>query len=211
MDFTVEVERSLRVLDGAVAVFCSVGGVEPQSETVWRQADRYGVPRIAYINKMDRVGADFYRGVNMIKERLGANPVPIQIPIGSEDHFDGIIDLVNMDAIIYEGEDFKSHLPIPDEMREQAAEYREMMLEALAEFDDELMDLVLEEAEIPVDKIMQVIREATIAVKMTPVLCGSSFTLRSAGNVYLFTSGKLFQVKFLAQVVLGSVLHPKFT
>ncbi len=175
VDFTVEVERSLRVLDGAVAVFCSVGGVEPQSETVWRQADRYGVPRIAYINKMDRVGADFYRGVNMIKERLGANPVPIQIPIGSEDHFDGIIDLVNMDAIIYEGEDFKSHLPIPDEMREQAAEYREMMLEALAEFDDELMDLVLEEAEIPVDKIMQVIREATIAVKMTPVLCGSSF------------------------------------
>ena len=145
VDFTVEVERSLRVLDGAVAVFCSVGGVEPQSETVWRQADRYGVPRIAYINKMDRVGADFYRGVNMIKERLGAHPVPIQIPIGSEDNFNGIIDLVAMDAIIYEGDDFKSHQPIPEDMQDKAEEYREAMLESLAEFDDDLMEMVLEE------------------------------------------------------------------
>ena len=175
VDFTVEVERSLRVLDGAVAVFCSVGGVEPQSETVWRQADRYGVPRIAYINKMDRVGADFYRGVNMIKERLGAHPVPIQIPIGSEDNFNGIIDLVAMDAIIYEGDDFKSHQPIPEDMQDKAEEYREAMLESLAEFDDDLMEMVLEEEDIPQEKIMAVIREATIAVKMTPVLCGSSF------------------------------------
>ena len=175
VDFTVEVERSLRVLDGAVAVFCSVGGVEPQSETVWRQADRYGVPRIAYINKMDRVGADFYRGVNMIKERLGAHPVPIQIPIGSEDNFNGIIDLVAMDAIIYEGDDFKSHQPIPEDMQAKAEEYREAMLESLAEFDDDLMEMVLEEEDIPQEKIMAVIRDATIAVKMTPVLCGSSF------------------------------------
>ena len=175
VDFTVEVERSLRVLDGAVAVFCSVGGVEPQSETVWRQADRYGVPRIAYINKMDRVGADFYRGVNMIKERLGAHPVPIQIPIGSEDNFNGIIDLVAMDAIIYEGDDFKSHQPIPEDMQDKAEEYREAMLESLAEFDDDLMEMVLEEEDIPQEKIMAVIRDATIAVKMTPVLCGSSF------------------------------------
>ena len=128
VDFTVEVERSLRVLDGAVAVFCSVGGVEPQSETVWRQADRYGVPRIAYINKMDRMGADFFRGVKMIRERLGAHPVPIQIPIGSEENFNGIIDLVTMDATLYDGDKQLEHQPIPEDMVDKANEYRDVML-----------------------------------------------------------------------------------
>ena len=175
VDFTVEVERSLRVLDGAVAVFCSVGGVEPQSETVWRQADRYGVPRIAYINKMDRMGADFFRGVKMIRERLGAHPVPIQIPIGSEENFNGIIDLVTMDATLYDGDKQLEHQPIPEDMVDKANEYRDVMLEALADFDDELMEMVLEGEEISQQKIMDVIRTATIGVKMTPVLCGSSF------------------------------------
>ena len=175
VDFTVEVERSLRVLDGAVAVFCSVGGVEPQSETVWRQADRYGVPRIAYINKMDRMGADFFRGVKMIRERLGAHPVPIQIPIGSEENFHGIIDLVTMDATLYDGDKQLEHQPIPEDMVDKANEYRDVMLEALADFDDELMEMVLEGEEISQQKIMDVIRTATIGVKMTPVLCGSSF------------------------------------
>ena len=175
VDFTVEVERSLRVLDGAVAVFCSVGGVEPQSETVWRQADRYGVPRIAYINKMDRMGADFFRGVKMIRERLGAHPVPIQIPIGSEENFNGIIDLVTMDATLYDGDKQLEHQPIPEDMVDKANEYRDVMLEALANFDDELMEMVLEGEEISQQKIMDVIRTATIGVKMTPVLCGSSF------------------------------------
>ncbi|MEE0775984.1 MAG: elongation factor G [Bacillota bacterium] len=175
VDFTVEVERSLRVLDGAVAVFCSVGGVEPQSETVWRQADRYGVPRIAYINKMDRMGADFFRGVKMIRERLGAHPVPIQIPIGSEENFIGIIDLISMDATLYDGDNQLEHQPIPEDMVDKANEYREVMLEALADFDDELMEMVLEGEEISQEKIMDVIRTATIGVKMTPVLCGSSF------------------------------------
>ncbi|MEG0998352.1 MAG: elongation factor G [Clostridiales bacterium] len=175
VDFTVEVERSLRVLDGAVAVFCSVGGVEPQSETVWRQADRYGVPRIAFINKMDRVGADFYRGVNMIRERLGAHAVPIQIPIGSEEDFSGIIDLISMEADIFEGEKIVEHMPIPDDMKEKAMESREEMLESLSEYDDDLMEMVLDEKEISSEKIMDVIRKATIAVQMTPVLCGSAF------------------------------------
>ena len=175
VDFTVEVERSLRVLDGAVAVFCSVGGVQPQSETVWRQADRYGVPRIAFINKMDRVGADFFRGVNMIRERLGANPIPMQLPIGAEDNFTGIIDLLTMTATFYEGENAISDQPIPEEYQLQAEEYRESMLEKLADFDDELMEMVLEGEEIPVEKIKAVIRKATIGVHMTPVFCGTAF------------------------------------
>ena len=175
VDFTVEVERSLRVLDGAVAVFCSVGGVQPQSETVWRQADRYGVPRIAFINKMDRVGADFFRGVNMIRERLGANPIPMQLPIGAEDNFTGIIDLLTMTATFYEGENAISDQPIPEEYQLQAEEYRESMLEKLADFDDELMEMVLEGEEIPIEKIKAVIRKATIGVHMTPVLCGTAF------------------------------------
>ncbi|MGM9567183.1 MAG: elongation factor G [Clostridia bacterium] len=174
VDFTVEVERSLRVLDGAVGVFCSVGGVQPQSETVWRQADRYGVPRIAFINKMDRVGADFYRGVNMIRERLDANPIPVQIPIGAEDNFNGIIDLLTMTAHFYEGENVTEG-EIPEEYRDKAEEMREEMLESLADLDDELMEIVLEGEEPTVEQIKKVIREATIAVKMTPVFCGSAF------------------------------------
>ncbi len=176
VDFTVEVERSLRVLDGSVAVFCSVGGVQPQSETVWRQADRYGVPRIAFVNKMDRVGADFFRVVSMMKERLGAHPVPIQLPIGAEDDFRGIIDLLEMTATIYDENDQMSEgQPIPAEYEEQAEAYRESMLETLADYDDELMELILEGEEIPVEKIKQTIRRATIDVEITPVLCGSAF------------------------------------
>ena len=174
VDFTVEVERSLRVLDGAVGVFCSVGGVQPQSETVWRQADRYGVPRIAFINKMDRVGADFYRGVNMIRERLDANPVPVQIPIGSEDTFTGIIDLLKMKAYTFEGEDM-TETEIPEDYMDQAEEQREAMIETLADFDDDLMELVLEGEEPTIEQIKKVIREATIAVKIFPVFCGSAF------------------------------------
>lgn len=177
VDFTVEVERSLRVLDGAVAVFCSVGGVEPQSETVWRQADKYGVPRIAYINKMDRVGADFFRGVRMIAERLGANPVPIQLPIGAEDSFQGMVDLINMKAIYYTDElgTTLDEEPIPAEMEDLVQEYREKLLEAVAESDEELMIKYLEGEELTPEEIKAGIRKATIAVKMVPVLCGSSF------------------------------------
>jgi elongation factor G len=177
VDFTVEVERSLRVLDGSVAVFCSVGGVEPQSETVWRQADKYGVPRIAYINKMDRVGADFFRGVNMIREKLGANPVPIQIPIGSEENFRGIIDLVRMKAIIYKDDlgTEREEVEIPSDMLEMAEEYREKLIEAAAEADEEVMMKYLEGEEITVEELSKAIRKATIAVQITPVICGSSF------------------------------------
>ena len=177
VDFTVEVERSLRVLDGAVAVFCSVGGVEPQSETVWRQADKYGVPRIAYINKMDRIGADFIRGVDMIRDRLGANAIPIQLPIGSEENFKGIIDLIKMTAHFYlddlgtKSEDVE----IPDDMKEMAEEYREKLLEAIAEYNDELMVKYLEGEEISEKEIKDAIRAATLDVTIVPVVCGSSF------------------------------------
>lgn len=177
VDFTVEVERSLRVLDGAVAVFCSVGGVEPQSETVWRQADRYGVPRIAYINKMDRVGADFFRGVNMIRERLGANPVPIQLPIGSEENFRGIVDLVNMKAYFYVDDlgTRSEESAIPEDMLDLAQEYREKLLEAVADSSEELMMKYLEGQELTQEEVASAIRRATIDVKITPVVCGSSF------------------------------------
>lgn len=177
VDFTVEVERSLRVLDGAVAVFCSVGGVEPQSETVWRQADRYGVPRIAYINKMDRMGANFFNGVNMIKERLGAHPVPLQLPIGVEENFVGIVDLITMRAYYYKddlGEKIEE-TDIPADMEDLAAEYRDKMLEAVAETSDEMMERYLEGGEFTKEEIVAAIRKATIAVEITPVLCGSSF------------------------------------
>ncbi len=177
VDFTVEVERSLRVLDGAVAVFDSVAGVEPQSETVWRQADKYSVPRIAYINKMDRTGADFYMSVRTIKERLGANAVPIQLPIGAEGEFAGIIDLVTMKATIYK-DDMGQELEvvdIPEDMQEQAEEYRAAMVEACADQDDELMELYLEGEEISEDRIMAALKAATLAITVTPVLCGSSF------------------------------------
>ena len=177
VDFTVEVERSLRVLDGAVAVFCAKGGVEPQSETVWRQADKYHVPRIAYINKMDIMGADFYNDVKMMKERLGANAVPLQLPIGKEDTFKGIIDLITMKSEIYYddlGKDVREE-EIPEDMKALAEEYRTNMLEAVAEEDEELMMKYLEGQEITAEEIKKVIRKATIAVKMTPVLCGSSY------------------------------------
>jgi len=177
VDFTVEVERSLRVLDGAVAVFCSVGGVEPQSETVWRQADKYGVPRIAFINKMDRVGADFYRGVDMIKERLGANPVALQIPIGAEDKFRGVIDLIKEEALIYYDEmgieSKKSD--IPPELAEDVKQYRGLLIEAIAETDEDLMLKYLENEEITQKELQEGIRKATLAVKIIPVLCGSAF------------------------------------
>lgn len=180
VDFTVEVERSLRILDGAVSVFCAKGGVEPQSETVWRQADKYQVPRLAFVNKMDILGADFYRAVDMIRERLKANPVPIQLPIGKEDDFLGVVDLVNMNARVYL-DDLGEKLEIreiPSDMVDLANEYREKMLENIAEHDEELMMKYLEGEELTVEEIMRGIRKATISVGMTPVLCGSSYKNR---------------------------------
>lgn len=177
VDFTVEVERSLRVLDGAVAVFCAKGGVEPQSETVWRQADKYKVPRMAYINKMDILGADFYHVVDMMKDRLGANVVPIQLPIGKEETFKGLVDLIHMNAVIYKDDDGKEVeiVEIPADMLELAQEHREKMLEAASDFDEELMMKFLEGEEISPEEIMAAIRKATVAVRMIPVLCGSSY------------------------------------
>jgi len=177
VDFTVEVERSLRVLDGAVAVFCSVGGVEPQSETVWRQADKYGVPRIAFINKMDRVGADFFRGVEMIRTRLGANPLPIQIPIGSEDTFRGVVDLVTKKAVIYTDDlgTQSAETDVPEDLVDTVEEYRTKMIEAVAELDEELMMKYLEGEELTEAEIRAGIRKGTLATKFTPVLCGSAF------------------------------------
>jgi elongation factor G len=177
VDFTVEVERSLRVLDGAVALFDSVAGVEPQSETVWRQADTYRVPRIAYINKMDRIGADFDRGVQTMIDRLAANPVPIQLPIGAEGDFKGIIDLVGMKAITYLDDLGKDVVEgdIPAELADAAAAAREHLLNEVSDFDDELVEMILEEAEIPTDKLVSAIRKATLEMSITPVLCGSSF------------------------------------
>jgi elongation factor G len=177
VDFTVEVERSLRVLDGAIALFDSVAGVEPQSETVWRQADKYHVPRIAYINKMDRIGADFDRGVQTMIDRLGAHPVPIQLPIGAEADFTGIVDLVTNTAIIYKDELGKEQevVEVPSELADDAAIAREHLLEEVSHYDDGLLEMILEEQEIPVDRLKQAIRKATLEIKMTPVLCGSSF------------------------------------
>ena len=183
VDFTVEVERSLRVLDGAVAVFCGVGGVEPQSETVWRQADRYSVPRIAFVNKMDRIGADFYSVVSEIEEKLGANPVPLQIPIGSEDKFQGVIDLIEMAAYYWDADDQGINYTkkdIPADLAETAAEWREKLIEKTAEFDNDLLEKYLEDsAKITEQDIKNAVRNATISLKMVPVLCGSS--LRNKG------------------------------
>ena len=178
VDFTIEVERSLRVLDGAVALFDSVAGVEPQSETVWRQADKYGVPRIAFMNKMDRVGADFFMSVDSMIERLGANPVPIQIPFGAENEFRGSIDLVRMKAIYFDDETLSAKYiegDIPDLIMPMAREYREKMIEALADVDDNIMDKFLKGGEILIDEIKAAIRKGTIERKLTPVLCGSAF------------------------------------
>jgi elongation factor G len=177
VDFTVEVERSLRVLDGAIALFDSVAGVEPQSETVWRQADKYHVPRIAYINKMDRTGADFERGVQTMIDRLAAHPVPIQLPIGAEGGFEGVVDLVAMKAIVYKDELGKEQdvVEIPEALAEAAAAAREHLLEEVSHYDDGLVELILEEQEIPEERLKQAIRKATLSTKLTPVLCGSSF------------------------------------
>lgn len=177
VDFTVEVERSLRVLDGAIALFDSVAGVEPQSETVWRQADKYAVPRIAFVNKMDRIGADFYRAVGTMEERLGANAVPVQLPVGAEAEFRGIVDLVEMKARLYKddlGAEWEDG-EIPEDMRELAEEYREKLIEAAADQDEELMLMYLEGEEIDTGMLRAAVRRATLDIKMTPVFCGSAF------------------------------------
>ena len=177
VDFTVEVERSLRVLDGSVTVLCAKGGVEPQSETVWRQADHYHVPRMIYINKMDIMRADFYNVLNMVHDRLKCNAVPIQLPIGKEESFRGIVDLVEMNArVFYDdlGKDMRTE-EIPEDMRDLAAEYRDKLLEAVSDFDEEIMELYLEGEDVPADKIRAAIRKATVAVEMVPVVCGTSY------------------------------------
>src|SRR4051812_13758121 len=177
VDFTVEVERSLRVLDGAIAVFDAVAGVEPQSETVWRQADKYGVPRFAYINKMDRTGADFFYSVQTMTDRLGAKPLPIQLPIGAEDNFKGVVDLVKMKGLVWTDELGAAYeeIEIPEDLKDQAAEYRTALIEACADYDEELMEAFLGEEEIPEDKLIDSLRQATLSTKITPVLCGTSF------------------------------------
>ena len=177
VDFTIEVERSMRVLDGVIAVFCSVGGVQPQSETVWRQADRYKVPRIAFINKMDRTGANFFKVYGQMRDRLRANAVPVQIPIGSESELKGIVDLVKMKAYIYTNDLGTDILEtdIPDDILSQAEEYRTIMVEAVAEADDALMEKYLEGEELSEDEIKAGLRQGTIAGLIVPVLCGSAF------------------------------------
>src|SRR6201999_654626 len=175
VDFTAEVERSLRVLDGAVAVFDAVAGVQPQSETVWRQADKYSVPRICFINKMDRVGADFYHSVSTIVDRLKARPVPIQIPVGAEDQFKGIIDLVEMKAVLWRDETLGAKFDvtdIPEDLLDKAKEYREHMIEAVSEFDDALFEKFVEGAPLTAAEIRAGIRKATISMKIFPVICG---------------------------------------
>ena len=178
VDFTAEVERSLRVLDGAIGIFCAVGGVEPQSETVWRQSDRYGVPRVAFVNKMDRTGADFQRVLGMMRNRLGSHFVPIQLPIGAGDIFTGLIDLVTMKAISYQEESLGavfSEDDIPEDLLESALQHREMLLEAVSEYDDHLLEKFLEGGEIEADDIRPALRRATLELKTVPVLCGSAF------------------------------------
>ena len=178
VDFTIEVERSMRVLDGAVTVFDSVAGVEPQSETVWRQADKYGVPRICYVNKMDRIGADFYRCVDMIVDRLGATPLVIQLPIGSEEHFRGMVDLVKMKAMIWGGEELGAkfeEVEIPAEYAEKAKEYREKLIETAVEQDDKLLTEYLDGKEPSIEDLKKCIRKGTCKFAFVPILCGSSF------------------------------------
>ncbi|MEK6776980.1 MAG: elongation factor G [bacterium] len=179
VDFTIEVERSLRVLDGAIAVFCAVGGVEPQSETVWRQADKYKVPRIAFVNKMDRVGADYMRCIDMIRTRLGSRPLPIQLPIGKEDGFVGVIDLVSMQARLWEGETSLGQTynvtGIPDNLKDEARAFREKLIETLAEYDEKILEDYLKGADLPEDTVRKAIRKATLDLKVVPVLCGSAF------------------------------------
>jgi len=178
VDFTVEVERSLRVLDGAVAVFCGVGGVEPQSETVWRQADHYEVPRIAFVNKMDRVGADFQRVTEMMRDRLGANPIALQVPIGAEDSFEGVVDVLQQKAVVWDGTELGAKFheeEVPADLAETVAEYREKAIEAAAEVDEGLMEKYLDGEEIAPDAITKALREATLSLAVVPVMCGSAF------------------------------------
>src|SRR6201985_7712 len=177
VDFTVEVERSLRVLDGAIAVFDAVAGVEPQSETVWRQADKYGVPRFAYINKMDRTGADFFYSVQTMKDRLGATALPIQLPIGAEEDFRGVVDLVKMKGLIWTDELGAAYeeIEIPDELQAQADEYRTALIEACADYDEDLMEAFLGEEEIPEEKLRASLHNACLSTEVTPVLCATSF------------------------------------
>jgi elongation factor G len=177
VDFTVEVERSLRVLDGSVAVFCSVGAVQPQSETVWRQANKYKVPRMAFVNKMDRTGADFYNVIDQMRDKLSANPIPIQIPIGAEENFKGVVDLINMQAIVWDDESLGAKyeiVDIPEDLKTKADEFRKLMLENIADHDDELMEKYLMEEEISEEEINGAIRKATLARDITPVLCGTA-------------------------------------
>ena len=178
VDFTIEVERSLRVLDAAVAVFCSVGGVEPQSETVWRQANKYGVPRLAFVNKMDRSGANFLRVVEQVKTRLGGNPVPIQLPIGAEENFEGVVDLIGMRAIYWDdstqGMSYDAR-DIPEGMKDLCETWRERMVEAAAEADEELMERYLEEGELSADEIKRGLRARALRSEIVPMLCGSAF------------------------------------
>jgi elongation factor G len=177
VDFTVEVERSLRVLDGAVGVFCSVGAVQPQSETVWRQANKYKVPRMAFVNKMDRTGANFYNVIEQMREKLKSNPIPIQIPIGAEENFKGVVDLINMKGIVWDEESLGAkydEIEIPEDLKEKADEYHKIMLEAIADHDDELMEKYLMEEDISEDEINAAVRKATLARDITPVLCGTA-------------------------------------
>ncbi|MGD9706158.1 MAG: elongation factor G [Candidatus Delongbacteria bacterium] len=177
VDFTVEVERSLRVLDGAIGLFCGVGGVEPQSETVWRQADHYKVPRIAFVNKMDRVGADYYNVLDMIVERLGAHPIAVQIPVGTGEMFAGVIDLIRLKARMYRQDDglIFEEIDVPEDLKDLSMRYRETLLESISEYDDEIMELFLEGKEISTERIKKALRKATLDLKVVPVFCGSSF------------------------------------
>ncbi|NPA55665.1 MAG: GTP-binding protein, partial [Epsilonproteobacteria bacterium] len=179
VDFTIEVERSMRVLDGAVAVFCAVGGVQPQSETVWRQANKYKVPRMVFVNKMDRTGADFFEVERQIKDRLKANPVPIQVPIGAEDNFKGVVDLVQMKALVWEDEAAMGSayevVDIPAEVADKAEEYREKLIEAIAETDEELMEKYFGGEEITQEEIKKAIKKATLNMEIVPMTCGTAF------------------------------------
>ncbi|MEE8550892.1 MAG: GTP-binding protein, partial [Gemmatimonadota bacterium] len=178
VDFTIEVERSLRVLDGAVALFCAVGGVEPQSETVWRQADKYSVPRLAFVNKMDRIGADFFAVVEQIRERLGATPLVLQLPVGSEEKFVGVVDLVTQKALIWDDESLGSEFheePIPAELVVEAEKHREKLIELMAEYDEDLLERYLDGELISEDTLRKVIRSSTIDSNVVPVLCGAAF------------------------------------
>ncbi|MXX78033.1 MAG: GTP-binding protein, partial [Gemmatimonadales bacterium] len=178
VDFTVEVERSLRVLDGAVALFCAVGGVEPQSETVWRQADKYGVPRIAFVNKMDRVGADFMNVVGMMRDRLGANAQPLQIPLGEGELYTGMVDLIREVKVVYDDESLGARWtegPVPDALADEVAELRSALVEAAVEYDEPMLEKYLEGEELTEDEIRGAVRKATLANGITPILCGSAF------------------------------------